>query len=132
MKLYSFKLIVTITVFLAVGTLSFFAIYLYDNFLAKEMYKHAEEDVLSGLSMIQANFIHSVSQYGGNAVHPLLEDLKKNSHLRHIYLFNSKDSLVYRSDYDSLKTSILVSYFIFSCIIWQEFSNSEQVLIPFL
>ena len=26
----------------------------------------------------------------------------------------------------------LVSYFIFSCIIWQEFSNSEQVLIPFL
>ena len=28
--------------------------------------------------------------------------------------------------------SILVSYFIFSCIIWQEFSNSEQVLIPFL
>ncbi len=109
MKLYSFKLIVTITVFLAVGTLSFFAIYLYDNFLAKEMYKHAEEDVLSGLSMIQANFIHSVSQYGGNAVHPLLEDLKKNSRLRHIYLFNSKDSLVYRSDYDSLKTSILGS-----------------------
>ncbi len=35
------------------------------------------------------------------------------------------------NDYLSL-LSILVSYFIFSCIIWQEFSNSEQVLIPFL
>ena len=51
---------------------------------------------------------------------------KKGSNLREGLEKPSKESS-FLSDLNRL-----VSYFIFSCIIWQEFSNSEQVLIPFL
>ena len=106
MKLYSFRSIITITIFLVVGIISFFAMYLYNNYFGKEVYKHVEKDIVSVLSILQDQYIHSVSENGGQILHPLLDDLKKNDHLRNTYLFNARDSLIYSPGLDSLGLTI--------------------------
>ncbi|MCF6169582.1 MAG: ATP-binding protein [Bacteroidales bacterium] len=78
--------------------MSFFALYIFNSYMAGEMYKHAEKDIHTGISLMQGQIIHTVSQFGGKALHPLLDNFKRDSHFQNIYVFNSNDSLVYQSD----------------------------------
>ena len=103
MRFYSFRSIITITIFLVVGIISFFAMYLYNNYFGREVYKHVEKDIVSVLRILQGQYIHTVSENGGQILHPLLDDLKKNSHVQNTYLFDSQDSLVYSLGFDSLE-----------------------------
>ncbi|NOX85834.1 MAG: HAMP domain-containing protein [Chlorobi bacterium] len=107
MKRYSFRLIISITIFLVVSTMSFFALFLFNSYMSREMYKHAEEDIYSSLSIMHAQFLQTISQVGGKALHPLLDSFKKNKYFYRLYLFNSNDSLVYLSGPDSLSREIL-------------------------
>ena len=63
--------------------------------LAKELYKNAEEEVVSVLSILQDEYLHSLSMEGGKVLQPLLDKVKENNHILHAYLLNSRDSLKY-------------------------------------
>ncbi len=102
MKRYPFRLIISFTIFLVVSTMSFFALYLFNNYMTREVHKHAEEDIYSSLSIMHAQFLQTISQVGGKALHPLLDSFKENKYFQRLYLFNSNDSLVYISEADSL------------------------------
>ncbi len=102
MRRYSFRLIISFTIFLVVSTMSFFALYIFNNYMSKELHKHAEEDIYSGLTVMHAHFIQTISLIGGKALHPLLDSFKDNKHFQSLYLFDSEDGLVYQSGDDTL------------------------------
>lgn len=101
MKSYSFRFIISFTLIIVVGAISFFTIYIYNNYLTKKLYKNAEDEVASVLNILQDEYIHTLSVNGGKVLQPLLEKVKENNHVLHAFLINSKDSITYQSDYDS-------------------------------
>jgi signal transduction histidine kinase len=101
MKRYSFRSIISFSLIIVVGAITFLTINIYNNYLANDLYRNAEKEIVSVLGILQDEYIHTLSKEGGKVLQPLLDKVKENNHILHAYLLNSKDSLTYQSDFDT-------------------------------
>lgn len=112
MKRYSFRFKITFTLIIVVATISFFAFYIYNNYLSKKIYKNAEENIVSVMDLLKDQYFFTIiREDGGKVIYSLLKKMEENKHVLNTYLINSEGKVVYPDettlDFDSLSQSDL-------------------------
>ena len=98
MKNYSFRSIITLTLVLIIGTISFTAFSIYSNFLSKKIYTEAEKNIISTMDLLKDQFYYTIDEHDGRVIDSLLLRMNKREQVLNSYLFNSNGKLMHISD----------------------------------
>ena len=107
MKKYSFRSIITLTLVLIIGTISFSAFYIYSNFLSNKIYAESEKNIVSALDLLKGQFYYTIDEHDGRIIKSLLQRMDENERVLNSYLYNAKGELKFSYKGDSLRSEMV-------------------------
>ena len=95
MKINSFRFKITIAMIIVLVLSSFFSFYIYSRYLENRFYQFTEENIIPILTLLQEQYLFTVSQNGQKIIYPMIDKIQQNDFVLNALLLNSDGNLVF-------------------------------------
>ena len=123
MRRLSFRSIIVLTLIFVIGTISFSAFYIFNQYNKKINYAESERNaeferhIVSALNLLKDQFYYSIDEHDGRIIKTLLQRMNERDQVLNSYLYNADGKLKFSLSGDTVQ-DVAVS--------WEELFGSKE------